>query len=90
MIRSVFPVLVLLLFAMPCFAAAGFAIAIHAGTGTPDDTSGLHPVAHAWTQGAQPWFGLDGGAQTLEQQPEIGELLELWQARAADGSTAGQ
>ena len=49
--------------------------------GTFDDTSWFKPVAHLWMRSAQPWVILDEASTKYEKQPEIGELIELWDER---------
>ena len=49
-----------------------------------DDTSWLRPMAHMWTQSAQPWIQIDPRVPTYATQPtDFEELLGLWpQSRA--------
>lgn len=49
--------------------------------GTLQDKSWFKPVAHCWLQSAQPWLVVDDGAQRYQTQPEIAELISLWQQR---------
>lgn len=47
--------------------------------GTFKDTSWFTPVAHCWTRSAQPWFRFDPDTPRYETQPDITELIALWQ-----------
>lgn len=47
-------------------------------SGTLDDTSGVEPEVHMWTNSAQPWVSFAPNVRKYETQPE--ELLDLFQA----------
>lgn len=47
--------------------------------GTLDETDWFKPVAHVWTQSALPWVTFDDNTPRYEQQPEMSELLVLWE-----------
>lgn len=49
--------------------------------GTLDDTRWLVPVGHIWTRSAQPWVSIPADAVNFETQPDVGRLIEAWQAR---------
>lgn len=49
--------------------------------GTFTDTSWFKPVAHVWTGSAQTWFQLPADAMSYEKQPELSELIDLWQKK---------
>ena len=49
--------------------------------GTFNDTTWYKPVAHLWMSSAQPWVKLDDGIKQYDTQPEMRELVELWQER---------
>ena len=50
--------------------------------GTLDDTSWLHPVAHIWTDSAQPWVEIPEGVLIYERQPvEDLALVRAWKGR---------
>ena len=48
--------------------------------GTFDDTSWVKPIAHLWVRSAQPWMVFDGKTVTFETQPNMAELVRLWEA----------
>lgn len=53
--------------------------------GTLDDTSWLHPVAHLWTDSAQPWVTIDPDALNFPGQPDsFAPIAERWAAYAKD------
>lgn len=52
--------------------------------GTLDDTSSLRPIAHMWYRSAQTWLNLGDELPVFQEQPSLGELLEL--ARKAYGA----
>ena len=53
--------------------------------GTLDDTSWLHPVAHLWTDSAQPWVTIDPAALNFPGQPDsFAPIAERWAAYAKD------
>ena len=60
-------------------AEASELVALKAGTF--DDTSWFQPIAHVWVRSAQAWFRFDSNVATYETQPDISDLLQLWQAR---------
>ena len=49
--------------------------------GTFDDTTWFKPIAHLWTRSAQPWVNLDAATPQYKKQPEMSELIDLWQKR---------
>lgn len=49
--------------------------------GTFDDTSWFKPIAHLWTRSAQLWVVLSPDIPQFEQQPEMSELMSLWESR---------
>lgn len=49
--------------------------------GTFEDTSWFKPIAHLWLRSAQPWVKLDEATKKFEKQPDISELIELWNNR---------
>lgn len=49
--------------------------------GTFDDTKWFKPIAHLWTRSAQPWVSFDESIPQYEQQPELSELVSLWENR---------
>lgn len=49
--------------------------------GTFDDTSWFTPIAHLWVRSAQPWIRFAETDKTYEKQPEISELIALWDNR---------
>lgn len=51
--------------------------------GTLDDSSALRPVAHIWTQDAQPWISLpDSVLQYLQNPPDMHAIAKAWSSRA--------
>lgn len=60
------------------FSASEYAGIVALKPGTFDDTSWFRPVAHVWTRSAQPWVVFADDTVKYEQQPELGELVELW------------
>ena len=53
--------------------------------GTLDDTSWLRPVAHLWTDSAQPWVTIDPDALNFPGQPDsFAPIAERWAAYAKD------
>jgi hypothetical protein len=50
--------------------------------GTLDDTSWLKPVAHIWTQSAQPWVVFpEGVPKYAKQAGDLQILIDLWRNR---------
>jgi len=49
--------------------------------GTFENTSWFKPVAHLWVRSAQRWVTLDKVTPQYQEQPEMSELFELWNAR---------
>lgn len=49
--------------------------------GTFDDTKWFSPIAHLWVRSAQPWMTFDPEVKQYQKQPEMTELVELWQNR---------
>lgn len=50
--------------------------------GTLDDHSWLQPIAHIWTQSAQPWVEISAGTLRYEgNPPDPLELVRAWRGR---------
>lgn len=63
------------------FAAQDYPQVYALKPGTFDDTGWFRPVAHLWTDSAQPWVKLDGSTKVFPTQPKMDELIDLWSAR---------
>ena len=50
--------------------------------GTFDDTKWFNPIAHLWIRSAQPWIKIDQDTAQYQKQPELSELIELWNRNA--------
>ncbi len=63
------------------FSADEYPSIIALKPGTFDDTSWFKPIAHLWVRSAQPWVTLDKSIPQYEKQPEMSELMTLWEQR---------
>ena len=53
--------------------------------GTLDDSPALRPVAHIWTQDAQPWIGFPEGILKYPQNPpDMLSIAQAWRSRAKE------
>ena len=60
----------------------GLAEVVALQPGTLDDTSWLEPIAHIWTNSAQPWVEIPTDVLLYEKQPEDDlELVRAWKSR---------
>lgn len=55
---------------------------INVKPGTLDDRQALDPVAHVWTEAAQPWVRVPDGMLTFDRQPDSHQvLIDAYQKR---------
>lgn len=54
--------------------------------GTLDTSNHLRPIAHIWTQDAQPWIKFEEGTLQFSQNPSDMQLIfDAWRQRRQDG-----
>lgn len=59
--------------------------------GTLDNSCALHPVAHIWTQDAQPWIALpEDSLQYPQNPPDMDAIKNAWRCRAGNDETASR